>query len=139
MEKKLTYRKNGITAEIDIRLSSGRLSICGTVFKGLKLKENERNLIAGGQCIEECAPMIPRPLLEIWERWHLNDMRAGTVKQETFLREYRDSNPGCRLSYDLACQVLSGADLLEDEGYRYGTAWLKEELPGEVIAYLESL
>ena len=66
-------------------------------------------------------------------------MRAGTMKQETFLREYRVNHPDCKMSYDLACQILSGADMLEDEGYRYGTAWLTEEVPGEVIAYLESL
>lgn len=139
MKKKLTYRKNGITAEIDIRLNGVRLSICGTVFEGVKLRKDERNLIAGGQCIEDCATIIPRHLLEIWERWHLNDMRAGTMKQETFLREYRANHPDCKMSYDLACQILSGADMLEDEGYRYGTAWLTEEVPGEVIAYLESL
>ena len=66
MEKKLTYRKNGITAEIDIRLNGVRLSICGTVFEGVKLGKDERNLIAGGQCIEDCATIIPRHLLEIW-------------------------------------------------------------------------
>jgi hypothetical protein len=139
MEKKLTYRKNGITAEIDICLNGVRLSICGTVFEGEKLRKDERNLIAGGQCLEDCAPIIPLPLLAIWRRWHLNDMRAGTMKQETFLREYRENHPDCRMSYEFACQVLSGADLLEDDGYRYGTAWLKEELPEGVIAYLESL
>lgn len=72
----------------------------------------------------------------IWERWHLNDMRAGTPKQEAFIREWRLSN---KYSYNEACKALNEAGLLIDNGYRYGTSWLKEEVPKEVIKYLFSL
>jgi len=59
----------------------------------------------------QCAQM-----LDVWDRWHLNHMRAGCEHQRAakWGRE-RLSEP---------CPVC---------GYRWGHAWLKEELPPEVV------
>lgn len=49
---------------------------------------------------------------ELWRDWHLNTMRAGCVHQ----------GPGAHLG-DVC-----------PEGYRYGSAWLAEELPADMLA-----
>lgn len=72
--------------------------------------------------------------LNIWERWHLNDMRAGTPKKNECVR-----NSGKGWDYYVACQTLKDAGLLMDSGYRYATKWLREEVPDEVIEWLENL
>jgi len=76
--------------------------------------------------------------LEIWDRWHLNDMKAGTAKQEDYLRSL--TFPGGD-HYTWTLQVLEDAGLNPDpeDGYRYGSAWPKEEVPESVIAFLEQL
>lgn len=75
-------------------------------------------------------------LQDIWERWHLNHMRSGTPKQEAFIREHGLSSGS---NYDEICEALSKAGLLYNEGHKYGSKHLKEEVPLEVIRYLFSL
>jgi hypothetical protein len=75
-------------------------------------------------------------MIQIWKRWHLNDTRAGSQKQEEFLREYPIS--GTKDRYDLACSALDKAGLLIDNGYKYGSAWIHEQLPSEVISEIKS-
>lgn len=70
----------------------------------------------------------------LWNRWHLNDMRAGDAVQEEWLREN-----GHGKDYTDTCEKLKGAGLLVHEGYQYGHAWLREEVPAEVVAYLFAL
>lgn len=73
-------------------------------------------------------------LKQIWDRWHLNDMKAGTPAQEDYLREnYKE-----RCDYTKACEVLQEAGLNPDNGYKYGSAWLFEEVPEDVINFLAS-
>lgn len=76
-------------------------------------------------------------LKQAWQRWHLNDMRAGTPKQEEAVRKWRPTADDP--SYDAACKMLESINLLVDGDYRYGTAWLKEEVPLDVLEWLFSL
>lgn len=64
----------------------------------------------------EAAPLFP---------WHLNDMRADCEHQEAAVA-------GGRAKYECGddCEVC---------GYRYGSAWLKRELPAEVIELAETV
>lgn len=80
-------------------------------------------------------------LRRVWERWHLNHMRAGTPVQETFLREHPVQATYPESHYDKALQALTEAKLNPDPetGYRYGHAWLKEEVPADVLEWLQSL
>lgn len=71
-------------------------------------------------------------LVDIWARWHLNGMRAGCAHVPEPLWEtnerygYRQpdlkNTPACRVS-----------------GYRYGHAWLAEELPAEIVTEVRRL
>ena len=72
----------------------------------------------------------------VWDRWHLNDCRGGTPKQEKFIRQWEKTHS---YSYQLACEALEEANLLYDNGYKYGTSWLKEKVPLSVLKYLFSL
>ncbi len=67
--------------------------------------------------------------------WHLNDMKAGTVAQEAELEKHEWDHHGSH--YDWACVRLDEAGLLIDNGYKYGSAWLKRDLPADVIAWAE--
>lgn len=73
-------------------------------------------------------------LLDIWERWHLNDMNAGTRAQREVLKDIAVGTP-----YKTRCDLLREAGLLEDNGYRYGSDWLHENLPENIQEELEDL
>lgn len=72
----------------------------------------------------------------VWGRWHLNDMKAGTKKQETAVKEYMKSH---KYDYSEVCEYLKEIGLYEDNGYRYGSAWLKEELSNHVYTWFNKL
>lgn len=79
-----------------------------------------------------------KKLCDIWDRWHLNHMRAGTKKQEDAIRKWRKTHSG-DYTYNNACKYLSEIGLLVDDGYKYGTSWLTEEVPRDVLEWLFSL
>lgn len=79
-----------------------------------------------------------------WDAWHLNDVTAGSPAQMAHLK----ANPVTdRLNYfSAACASLEAAGLQPDAGYlhngkpySYGFAWLRVEVPEDVIAFLRSL
>jgi hypothetical protein len=79
---------------------------------------------------------LVRRFLAIWERWHLNDLRAGTPAQEAYLRAHKLTGANY---YERACDVLAVAGLNPDDGYYYGGAWLREKVPTEVLDFLLAL
>ena len=96
-----------IYIEITERDSFKRLSINGVIF--------ERDEETGwGQIREEVKDIIPARLYQIWKRWHLNDMRAGTFVQEEILRQARDKGVDVS-TYEKACDYLHEFDVLVDD------------------------
>lgn len=83
-------------------------------------------------------------LAQTWERWHMNDVTAGSPRQEEYLRTCGRTFPGHPAShYTWASDLLTSAGLNPDHEhlhdgapYRYGSAWLYEEVPGQVLANL---
>lgn len=73
-------------------------------------------------------------IVKIWREWHLNDMHAGTDKQEALIKSKLKN-----YEYDTACQILKENGLYEDRGYKYGHAWLLRALPQEVQEKIISL
>lgn len=123
-------------ADVEWELTDdGCFSASGHIWNG-----RHTDILAGGQMIDVLVKLFPndkklKRIHSIWERWHLNDMRAGSPNQEMFLRHYPDVH-----DYTARCELLSVAMLQPDneyihngKPYRYGSAWLKEELPKEVI------
>lgn len=120
--------------EIEVTIKDGRLSMVGGIWNS-----SRTDYVTCGQNYDEIRKMFPRNakvrrMVEIWERWHLNDMRAGTPRQEEYLRTLTPRPRG----YEATCQALTDAGLLVDDGYRYGSRWLTEALPAEVIAEVET-
>lgn len=85
--------------------------------------------------ITECAPGFNvgklHELYALWDRWHLNDMNAGCVHQppESVVWE---NEPYRRVD-------LKNTPPCPDTGYRYGSAWLIEPLPSDVIMRAQEL
>ncbi len=133
-----------------IEIKAGRLSISG-------VEGPKANGDAYGSCgqidmhewvVTEYAPgwnasQVAR-FREVWGAWHLNDMQAGSPAQTAYLKAHPITD---RLNhFDKASEALAAAGLNPDPNYlhngkpyRYGSAWLRVDLPADVIAFLESL
>lgn len=61
--------------------------------------------------------------LDIWEKWHLNDMHSECVHQE---------QKGITYSND-------PKNICEECGYKIGSAWTKRSVPQDVLDFLFSL
>lgn len=76
---------------------------------------------------------VMKRIYEIHSKYHLNDMHAGTKKQEEKLAIYTD------LSYEEKIEVLKKSDLYIDDGYRYGSDWLFRKIPDDTIEEIKEL
>lgn len=98
----------------------------------------QTNLVMGGQCLPDLRKHLRAhsELYDIWKRYHLNDMHAGTPEQEAAL-------PKPYTTYEAACQHLKEQGLLtvEHDGkpYTYGEGWLYEAIPADVVARIKEL
>lgn len=80
--------------------------------------------------------------MKLWDRWHLNDMQAGSPRQRAWL----EANPvKAESHYDKACEALAAVGLhpdteyvVNDKPYKYGSAWLTEEVPVDVLDEIRS-
>lgn len=108
-----------------------------------------RDIVAGGQCLDELNnyPLIRnnkefKTIFEMWKKHHLNDMHAGTEAQEKALDEH-DAVSELKLryasNYKEACNFLEEKGLLIDNGYKYGTGWIKREIPSEDLKKIKEL
>lgn len=77
-------------------------------------------------------------LLETWKRWNRNDRQAGTPAQEAWLRSNHVPRKTGRLFRDEA-DALAAAGLNPDQGYEYGSSWLLEEVPQQVLDFIAAL
>ena len=65
----------------------------------------------------------PRRLKDLWDRWHLNDMRAGCEHQRALGWTSYDDHP---------------SEPCPECGYKFGSAWLFEPLPEDFMALCDS-
>ncbi|MCV0393682.1 MAG: hypothetical protein K5790_10410 [Nitrosopumilus sp.] len=82
-----------------------------------------------------------RKLLDVWDRWHLNDLNAGTKKQESIIDEHINDSKYAHLDefYDRKVQILKDNDAYVDNGYQWGSAWLYEPLPDDIIDFVKHI
>jgi hypothetical protein len=111
--------KARVQANITISMDPNRFTMQGEIMRNRVVEE-------WGQCDRTIAalyydnPAVVR-LCELWARWHFNFMRAGCEHQRASDRQYEISEP---------CEVCE---------YRYGSAWLHEDLPSEVLTEIHEL
>lgn len=81
-----------------------------------------------------------RRFFDTWDRWRLNDMKAGSKAQEDYLRAHPVVAVYPESHYEKASKALADAGLNPDaDGYKYGHAWKREEVPADVLEFLHSL
>lgn len=123
--------------EVKVELSDkGVFTASATVWNSKKT-----DCVCAGQCLDEIAKHIKsdkfKKIHRLWKQYHLNDMHAGTEKQEAALIEAGLTS--FATDYRKCCDYLESIDLLVDDGYKFGTAWLKRDIPVEDIAEIERL
>lgn len=138
-----------LTVEISNQNGKGdELSIQANVWM-----VSRRDIYAGGQLRENVRDYLTKPLigeeklariLEIWDRWHLNGLQAGCEHQRA--RGWGKTE----LTLPSSEKKLSGWVYPTEHpegvlckpcpvcGYKYGSAWLREELPQEIIDEIKS-
>lgn len=84
-----------------------------------------------------------RKLLSLWNKYHLNDMHAGTVVQEEAIDEWKKKNPA-HVSHDAIVSFLKSKKLYvhhlpDGTPYTYGSAWLYRDLPVDIWEQVESV
>lgn len=92
---------------------------------------------------------------DLWSKYHLNNLHAGTPEQEKAIEEWKSQ--GNIYDYGKACDYLKSIGLYEvpastidkdanpqfidceKETYKYGHGWLKERIPEEDVQRIECL
>ena len=110
-----THERSSMTIDHEPITGYSELAITAGVWN-----MNHSDFIICGQCQEALDNMVTYEagwdhakamrLKAIWERWHLNGLRAGCA-------------------HGLDCP----------EGYKYGSAWLVEPLPDDIVAELQEM
>ena len=144
MKRTIPFISGKYTTEVDVELKDGAFSASAYLCKG---KEE----IAAGQCFSTVLSEVPElrnnalfmEIVELWETYHLNDLHAGTMKQEGYLEMYSKWHGVDDLlkadNYNEACAVLKSAGLFEDNGVKYGQTWVKWELPNDVVNRIKNV
>lgn len=129
-------KENLVTLEWELK--DGVFSMSGNVWNRIR-----SDIYCGGQIVDKIAKMFPhnkkvRRMAQIWEKYHLNDMQAGCKHQRAlgwgtkklaggeWEGHKYESEGGCLSKPCPTC------------GYKYGSKWLREEIPTEIIAEIES-
>jgi hypothetical protein len=101
-----------------------QFSASGTMWK----RVDSDDCFEGGQIIGR-ARQLKTPaalrLARLWDRWHLNDMRAGCAHQTP-------------VGDDTSSQ-LANTPPCPQTGYRWGSAWLTEEIPADQLTAIVAL
>lgn len=138
-------RRNLCEVELCLRKNHGKLAFsCSCAI----WNASRTDWLMGGQCLEELLDLARRAkwsreslsllseIVSLWKKYHLNDMHAGTPEQEAALKGFVGG-------YDERCEHLKQLGLYEvqHEGkpYRYGTAWIHQEIPACDIARIWNL
>lgn len=81
-----------------------------------------------------------------WEDWHLNNTQAGSPRQMAWIKANPIPVKHPQSHYEVYRDALSEAGLNPDmeylhqgEPYKYGSAWLRVEVPEEVLQFLYDL
>ena len=148
MKKEISFGKiafygnrkiNLVTVIVELNEKKGKktFSACGYIWN-----KSQTDCITCGQCLDTIHEYLKgnelfEKIYRLWKLYHLNDMHAGTKAQEECLKHYFDEHR--ETDYSAQCNYLEKHNLLVDNGYEYGTAWLIWEIPEEDLKEIESL
>ncbi len=121
------------------------------IFSASGYSKKRNSWIQGGQCLDSLKKDIMKGgfvfengidkkdvlrIIEIWEQYHLNDMKAGTRKQMEFIESKKIDGSDW---YERSCGVLKRKKILVDNGYTFGSGWLCEQIPSNVVDEIQML
>lgn len=151
--------KKNCDVTVDLEWEDGNFSATADLWNHI-----HSDILTGGQCFDDLLKDYPElgenetfaEAYDLWSKYHLNDMRAGTPEQQAAIKEWKAQ--GHKYSYDDACDYLKEIGLYEvpistidvkanpyladkdpNSTYKYGHGWLKEEVPEEDVPRIESL
>lgn len=83
-------------------------------------------------------------LIEMWRKYHLNDMCTGTDKQSEVLEKEQSKAEQIGVqsygfTYEVKCKILKSHGLLFDRGYEYGTRWLIKPIPEDDLKFIHRI
>lgn len=102
---------------------------------------NKGQFYAGGQCREEIDALretylnkdLLRPQIKrAWTTYHLNDLHAGTPRQEQRLKN--NNIKGRANNYETICKTLKKHHLFKDHGREFGRGWNYWPIPSGDLA-----
>lgn len=129
-------RHYNVTAKVDVKLTQENVFTASA-----SLGWYGKWFGMAGQCLEELNQYIEdkqfKEIYRLWKLYHLNDMHPGTPKQEKALRDGGYTH--WANNYYQCCDYLESIGLLVDNGYKFGTGWLKEEIPNEDLQIIKAL
>lgn len=140
--------------DVEVEYEDGRFTVSGDIW-------NARGTYPEifGQCLDEIKQFLPNDLLfsriyRLWKLYHLNDMHAGTPKQEEAVDRWLQET-GQRYDYEKACEYLKSIGLYSVPAffaepyrknaenmlkpYRYGSEWLMWPIPAEDIQEIKDI
>lgn len=130
-----------VTLEVELRDTDKgpEFSVCGNLWNN-----RHTDILWGGQCVDELFwtygkqmqnPKLYAEILELWKKYHLNGMHAGTEEQEDAIEEWKAE--GNKYDYSEVCCMLKERGLYEveidGEPYQYGHGWLYREIPENTL------
>lgn len=119
------------------KLKKPVFSVSAMVWKGKKED-------CAGQCLDYVNEILEQngdltkeraTIYYLRKKHHLNDLHAGTEKQEEYLKQAR----GFLTDYSDQCDALDKAGLLVDNGYKYWSWWLYRPIPDEDLREIKKL
>lgn len=134
---------NAVSVNFGLKVMSDgtyRFSVCGDIWN---LKRTD--VIHCGQCLDakELDKLAKEHksfalIRELWSKYHLNDLHAGTKEQEEALAmAYEKGALRKNSDYDERCEYLKSIGLYEVKHkgslYRYGSAWLFSPIPDDAL------
>ena len=162
---KVDYRGTGkrYKAYVEFELSpDGNFTMSGEIWN-----TKETDIVAGGQMVNELVKYFPhdtrlKRMVEIWQRYHLNEMHPGCEHQRTMgwetLKLDDTKETGWHIDTKTANLAMWAYPIgspdnkfggFEHEkgvlckpcpvcGYKFGSAWRKEEIPEDVKAEIRA-
>ncbi len=138
-------RSNAVSIEVELKEKEGKglcLSICGNIWNSRK-----SDILSGGQNIDEIASILKsnkkvQRIKEIWKKYHLNDMNAGCIHQDSWdvAKEVDMYGKIERAGWIRQSEHAEGllCKACPECGYKYASAWLFREIPSEIIEEIKS-
>ena len=153
MEKTISFGKHNVNGHespleitVDLTLEGGDTERPCFSASAFVCDAQNDDCEMGGQCLEEILEEVPdmkdnalyNRIVGLWKRNHLNDMNAGTPKQEAEVKRWLGEEHR-RYDYGEVCEHLKSVGLYEDNGYKYGSSWLYREISAEDLASIKEI